>query len=150
MLFSKRTVSQVFPNLHPKQLRVRMPSKLYTIPVWLCQIFYAKWVQIVSSSKCLLAYSWVFFSGNDSVPVCGAASIGCFNRAEDALFLKEFKQSIKDSGEFNRGETDCNCLPACTSIAYEAEISQADFDYKTTASEDENDTDKGYNYIRVV
>lgn len=27
------------------------------------------------------------------------------------------------------GSTNCNCLPSCTSITYDAEISQADFDY---------------------
>ncbi|XP_055911783.1 pickpocket protein 28 [Eupeodes corollae] len=63
------------------------------------------------------------------MPVCGAASLFCVNKAEDSLLLKEFKQGLKTSAENFRGATECNCLPACTSIAYEAEISQADYDY---------------------
>ncbi|XP_064539836.1 pickpocket protein 28 [Drosophila montana] len=73
---------------------------------------------------------------NVNVPVCGAGNLKCYNDAEDELLLKEFEQGMATEGENYRGQTDCNCLPSCTSIAYEAEISQADFDYKTVASKD--------------
>lgn len=33
-------------------------------------------------------------------------------------------------GEARRVAAECKCLPACTSIEYEAETSQADFDWK--------------------
>ncbi|XP_075163784.1 pickpocket 26 [Haematobia irritans] len=66
---------------------------------------------------------------NEKTPVCGAKNVICFNSAEDELALREFDQGIATSGENVRGVTTCNCLPSCTSIAYEAEISQADYDY---------------------
>ena len=69
--------------------------------------------------------------GDVSTPVCGAKSIKCFDRAEDTLLKNEFDQGLKTSKVNFRGETECNCLPACTSIAYEAEISQADYDYQS-------------------
>ncbi|XP_065361239.1 pickpocket protein 28 [Calliphora vicina] len=69
---------------------------------------------------------------NADIPVCGSRSISCMNDAEDELSLREFNQGIETSGENYRGPTSCNCLPSCTSIAYEAEISQADYDHKLT------------------
>jgi len=77
-----------------------------------------------------------------NMPVCGAGNLKCYNDAEDELLLKEFEQGMATEGENIRGQTDCNCLPSCTSIAYEAEISQADFDYKTVASKDKTDEDQ--------
>ncbi|XP_055382467.1 pickpocket protein 28-like [Condylostylus longicornis] len=86
--------------------------------------------------ECLANYTYsqcgcVKFSmpRNTSIPVCGSQKIDCYNQAEDALLKNEFEQGLKTSKENYRGETDCNCLPACTSIAYEAEISQADYDF---------------------
>ncbi|XP_068142436.1 pickpocket protein 28 [Drosophila tropicalis] len=73
---------------------------------------------------------------NVNMPVCGAANIKCYNEAEDELLLREFMQGLQSSDENTRGHTECNCLPSCTSIAYEAEISQADFDYKTVSNGD--------------
>ncbi|XP_036336958.1 pickpocket protein 28 [Rhagoletis pomonella] len=67
-------------------------------------------------------------------PVCGAINVKCINEAEDELLLKEFNQGAETAEENVRGRTECDCLPSCTSIAYEAEISQSDFDYKLVAN----------------
>ncbi|GAB0099479.1 pickpocket protein 28 [Sergentomyia squamirostris] len=64
-------------------------------------------------------------------PICGAANIGCYNEAEDQLLQREIKEGLQDSKLNVKGQTQCNCLPACTSIAYDAEISQADFDWES-------------------
>lgn len=68
---------------------------------------------------------------NESTPVCGPAKISCYNKAEDELLQDEFKEGLKTSKENYRGETKCNCLPACTTIAYDAEISQAEYDFRS-------------------
>ncbi|XP_067647186.1 pickpocket protein 28 [Eurosta solidaginis] len=76
-------------------------------------------------------------------PVCGALNVSCISKAEDELSLKEFNQSAETAEENVRGRTECDCLPSCTSIAYEAEISQSDFDYKLVANtfkEEDEDT----------
>lgn len=66
------------------------------------------------------------------LPVCGEDKIQCYDRAEDGLLLREFSQGLKNT-DFNfRGETECNCMPACTSLVYNTEISQADFDLEHT------------------
>ncbi|EDW17776.1 pickpocket protein 28 [Drosophila mojavensis] len=78
---------------------------------------------------------------NVNVPVCGLGNLTCYNEAEDKLLVQEFNQSVATKADNVRGQTDCNCLPSCTSIAYEAEISQADFDYKTVAKKDKSEED---------
>lgn len=61
-------------------------------------------------------------------PICGAAKISCYNRAEDNLLKEQFMEglTLETGAEKVKG---CNCLPACTSITYDAEISQAPFDW---------------------
>ncbi|KAM7363079.1 ripped pocket [Cochliomyia hominivorax] len=62
------------------------------------------------------------------MPVCGEDKIHCYAKAEDDLLFKEFSEGLKNTDFNYRGETECNCLPACTSLAYNTEISQANFD----------------------
>lgn len=52
--------------------------------------------------------------------------IQCYNNAENNLQMHDFLNDL--SGQFI--QLSCNCLPACTSITYDAEISQARFDWK--------------------
>lgn len=67
-----------------------------------------------------------FFLGDRNTPVCGAMKIKCYNDAEDTLLEKFFQEGLSNSGY---ARTGCNCLPSCTSITYDAEISQAKFDW---------------------
>lgn len=65
------------------------------------------------------------------MPVCGEDKIYCYNLAERELLVREFHRvrSLNVVGEAPRGvETACNCMPACTSLVYNTEISQANFD----------------------
>lgn len=59
------------------------------------------------------------------MPICGAANIKCYNEAEDDLLKQDFMEGLSKTVE----KKGCNCLPACTSITYDAEISQARFDW---------------------
>ncbi len=61
-------------------------------------------------------------------PICGAAKIACYNLAEDNLLKEQFAEGLTLAPGDERVK-GCNCLPACTSITYDAEISQAPFDY---------------------
>ncbi|XP_031638214.1 pickpocket protein 28-like [Contarinia nasturtii] len=58
--------------------------------------------------------------------ICGFDKIKCFNDAEDKLLERQFEDGLKNE---RNAATGCNCLPACTSITYDAEISQAKFDW---------------------
>lgn len=64
-----------------------------------------------------------FFKGERDTPICGDNLIHCYARAELNIILLSVLDTEDDS--FN---LLCDCLPACTSITYNAEISQAKID----------------------
>lgn len=71
--------------------------------------------------------SFFSFAGDKDTKICGAAKIKCYNEAEDRLLEKDFTEGL--TGDLEAVKKGCNCLPACTSITYDAEISQAKFDW---------------------
>lgn len=66
---------------------------------------------------------------DDKTPICGASKIACYDQAEDDLLRKQYIGGITSNTHTQHSQIECNCLPACTSITYNAEISQAPFDY---------------------
>lgn len=92
----------------------------------------AKWY--VKSPIILIHYILCCFSGcvkfssprDANTLICGAAKLACYNRAEDNWLTEQFKKRSTLGVEKGKG---CNCLPACTSISYDAEISQSPFDF---------------------
>lgn len=64
---------------------------------------------------------------DDTAPICGTSKISCYDQAEDDLIQEQYVNGITDD---RNSHSECNCLPACTSIRYEAEISQAPFDWQ--------------------
>lgn len=63
-------------------------------------------------------------------PICGAAKISCYTRAESLLLVKTRVQKITQRYSLKPVKVrSCNCLPACTSITYDTEILQAPFEY---------------------
>lgn len=65
---------------------------------------------------------------DEDTPICGAAKIACYNEAEDNLLKAQFEEGLTIQPGQDRVK-GCNCLPACTSITYDAEISQSPFDW---------------------
>ncbi|XP_059219966.1 pickpocket protein 28 [Stomoxys calcitrans] len=57
------------------------------------------------------------------MPVCGEDKNTCYLKAEDNMLQEHF------SSQYENGN-NCNCLPSCTSLEFDAEISQGDFDTK--------------------
>jgi hypothetical protein len=73
-----------------------------------------------------------YFVGEPHDKICRQSDIECYDKAEDDLYKKELDESLKsNSAENKRGVTNCHCLPSCTSITYDAEISQADYDWRS-------------------
>lgn len=65
--------------------------------------------------------------GNQSTPVCGQASAKCMHEAFNEMLVKEIVEGFSSISDSQWDDTKCNCLPLCTSITYDAEISQANF-----------------------
>lgn len=54
------------------------------------------------------------------MPVCAEDKIQCYINAEDNMLLEEFSNA-------NPHTRQCNCMPSCTSLEFDMEISQGDF-----------------------
>lgn len=66
---------------------------------------------------------------DDKMAICKQEKVKCYDEAEDDLLGSDLAQGVASSSDENKsGITNCDCLPACTSINYDAEISQASFD----------------------
>lgn len=63
----------------------------------------------------------VCLSVTNNTRICGAAKIGCCAKADNSIYV---------SGAFEK----CKCFPACTSIIYDADTSQADYDLVSSYS----------------
>lgn len=61
--------------------------------------------------------------------ICNQSEVTCCQAAEDGLLDELLQRLASGSGINELEKTVCNCLPSCTSIEYDAEISQADYDF---------------------
>lgn len=68
---------------------------------------------------------------DDDTPICGTSKRICYDEAEDDLLHQHYTAGISAN---DISQNECNCLPACTSIRYDGEVSQASFDWKRLAA----------------
>uniref|UniRef100_A0A1I8NR71 Uncharacterized protein n=1 Tax=Stomoxys calcitrans TaxID=35570 RepID=A0A1I8NR71_STOCA len=68
------------------------------------------------------------------MPVCGADKISCYRQAKGHLLLQQFTEGLQlqRGVEGHSKEQKCDCLPACTSLDYETEISEGSFSVENT------------------
>ncbi|KAL3273907.1 hypothetical protein HHI36_015334 [Cryptolaemus montrouzieri] len=69
----------------------------------------------------------------EHMEVCGSGSIDCMADARDELMSKRVEIGISKKirkDEESGTVIDCDCLPGCTTLSYNAEISQADFEWQ--------------------
>ncbi|KAL5291210.1 hypothetical protein ACFFRR_010551 [Megaselia abdita] len=119
------TTSKMLKNYDPKSRQCYFENERYLR-------FFKVYTQTNCELECLTNYTLarckcVAFSmpRNIETKVCGPAKIGCYKKAEYEVMLEEFQEIEKNPN----AETKCNCLPACTSITYDAEISNTKFTY---------------------
>jgi acid-sensing ion channel, other len=60
---------------------------------------------------------------DDGTKICNATKLTCILEAENKYLSRDEENADSD-------DTQCDCLPACTEISYEAEIRQTNFDYE--------------------
>lgn len=53
-----------------------------------------------------------------------------FNLFPAELLAREVESGIGRTAENDKNFTDCDCLPACTSLVYNAETSQAEYNWQ--------------------
>ncbi|XP_043067471.2 pickpocket protein 28-like [Drosophila bipectinata] len=76
-------------------------------------------------SRCGCAKFWM--PKPEDTPVCGLNDIACYTAAQDELYALHYNQSMTKNVK-DKVEMMCNCLPACTSLEYNFEISKAKYD----------------------
>ncbi|KAH8325081.1 hypothetical protein KR074_008479, partial [Drosophila pseudoananassae] len=76
-------------------------------------------------SRCGCAKFWM--PKPEDTPVCGLNDIECYTAAQDDLYAFHYNQSMAKNVK-DKVEMICNCLPACTSLEYNFEISRAKYD----------------------
>uniref|UniRef100_A0A1I8PU93 Pickpocket n=1 Tax=Stomoxys calcitrans TaxID=35570 RepID=A0A1I8PU93_STOCA len=66
--------------------------------------------------------------------ICGADKIHCYRQAKEKLLLQQFSQGLKnkDLASLPLEAAGCQCMPACTSLDYETELSEGHFDIVNT------------------
>lgn len=64
-----------------------------------------------------------FVVGERKTMICGAASIRCYQAAQRRLFGEFVIDGTRNDAKLFR--ENCNCMPSCTSIIYDADIDRA-------------------------
>lgn len=80
-------------------------------------------------------------SGDLKTRICGASSISCYRNADKKLFGEDVIIGLKNDAARSFRE-QCNCLPACTTITYNAEVDRAKFDFQAKLNSYEDSMEK--------
>ncbi|KAF2886730.1 hypothetical protein ILUMI_19443, partial [Ignelater luminosus] len=69
---------------------------------------------------------------DEATEICGTGSTTCIYQSEVAMLAREIEADIErfESEDYSDDTDRCNCLPSCTSVSYNAESSQADFNWQ--------------------
>lgn len=123
-------IAAILPFLFPEQLPNGMSGQLYGFQMRLCQILDAQWVNF-GIDKILTRFDRIFCIEPLGTPVCGLKDINCYTSAQDELYTLMQNQTMAKSIDESVDIT-CNCMPACTSLEYNFEISRAKYDVAKT------------------
>lgn len=69
----------------------------------------------------------IIFAGDENTKICGAAKVQCYDDAEINLFDEKVARTEHDKSVWSFRQK-CNCMPACLSIDYDAEINNVKYD----------------------
>lgn len=102
--------------------------------------FYQNYTQQNCEVECLTNFTYNYcgcvayhMPHDESTPICASGKQFCMHEARSELLAKQVttgleKQNAGDSAT-PQANIECDCLPACTSLTYNAEMSQADFNW---------------------
>ncbi|XP_013179934.1 PREDICTED: sodium channel protein Nach [Papilio xuthus] len=142
---------EVIVAIRPKMMTTSDGLKPYLSSVRQCYFpserylrYYKVYTQANCEVECLTNFTYarcgcVHFGmpHGPNMTVCNAGSVACMKKSQMELVTVAIESGLEE--ESNENDTigvakevasHCKCLPACTSIEYEAETSQADYDWK--------------------
>ena len=65
--------------------------------------------------------------GTKTTKICGIGSIDCYKNAEQKLYGEDVLFGLTDENA-KSFRANCNCLSACSSIEYDADVDRSKFD----------------------
>lgn len=71
----------------------------------------------------------IYFAGDENTKICGTAKIKCYMQAQESLFEEDIVDGLSDQ-EAKSFRNECNCLPSCTTVTYDAHVDRAKFYWK--------------------
>ncbi|KAF5291426.1 hypothetical protein FQR65_LT01737 [Abscondita terminalis] len=63
---------------------------------------------------------------SNTTKICGPGSVSCIKEAHTEMFSREVNVGLN---KYKNSKDACKCLPSCSSLTYNAESSQADFNW---------------------
>ncbi|KAF7280748.1 pickpocket protein 28-like [Rhynchophorus ferrugineus] len=98
--------------------------------------FYQSYTQQNCEVECLTNYTLAkcecvayHMPHEEGTPICGSGSITCMFEAQNELLRREVQSGINREEDESQKTSECDCLPGCTSLVYNAETSQAEFNW---------------------
>ncbi|XP_030745226.1 pickpocket protein 28-like [Sitophilus oryzae] len=87
----------------------------------------------------------------ENTAICGSGSLVCMFEAQNELLRREVQSGLNTEKDNGNITSDCDCLPGCISLVYNAETSQAHFDWhKMFQSYKANASEKGYEGAQIT
>ncbi|KAK9883370.1 hypothetical protein WA026_001542 [Henosepilachna vigintioctopunctata] len=101
-------------------------------------LYYKSYTQESCNVECLSNFTYIkcgcvayHMPHQEDMPICGSGSIGCMIDARSTLLARRVERGISAQKEdSDDAVVDCDCLPGCTTLSYNAETSQADFNWQ--------------------
>lgn len=66
---------------------------------------------------------------DNKTEICPQSKVSCYSRAEINLLSNELFDDLETGKIGKNRKSICNCLPSCTSINYDLEIAQANYEF---------------------
>ncbi|KAL3273909.1 hypothetical protein HHI36_015336 [Cryptolaemus montrouzieri] len=104
-------------------------------------LYYKSYTQENCNAECISNYTYIkcgcvayHMPHMKLMAVCGSGSIECLTEARDEFMTKRIEEGIsnqkREDQRSDKAVIDCDCLPGCTTLSYNAELSQSDLDWQ--------------------
>ncbi|XP_030745228.1 pickpocket protein 28-like isoform X2 [Sitophilus oryzae] len=93
-----------------------------------------------------------FMPHEENTPICGPGSHACMFEAQYELLRLKVSLELNNGQENSNFASECDCLPSCTSLIYNAETSQTQFNWQKwleSSKFDINEFEPGIQMTRV-
>ncbi|XP_045477140.1 pickpocket protein 28-like [Harmonia axyridis] len=126
------TTSEGLRNYDPRRRQCYFPEERQLL-------YYKSYTQESCNIECMSNYTYrrcgcvaYHMPHRENMDICGSGNIKCMIDARNELMSRQVNQGIHSQNQEleEMQVSDCNCLPGCTTLTYNAETSQAGFNWQ--------------------